>query len=209
MTASITQFPASQIGTKDNLINPQTVLELKAFEQKLLWLSCWIIHHANNIRPIRDGLKVGAHQSSIASANTIHTALLMDILNPKDRVAIKPQSAPTLHALLYLLGELSREDLESFRSFGGLQSYPSRTKDKFVVDFSGGSMGMPVAATIFASLVQDYVHLQNLAPEDSEIGRMVTVAGDAELDEGNIFEALLEGWKHDVRNAWWIIDYNR
>ena len=209
MTASITQFPDSQTGTKDNLISPQTVLELKAFEQKLLWLSCWIIHYANNIRPIRDGLKVGAHQSSIASANTIHTALLMDILNPKDRIAIKPQSAPTLHALLYLLGELSREDLESFRSFGGLQSYPSRTKDKFAVDFSGGSMGMPVAATIFASLVQDYVHLQNLAPEDSEIGRMVTVAGDAELDEGNIFEALLEGWKHDVRNAWWIIDYNR
>ena len=38
---------------------------------------------------------------------------------------------------------------------------------------------------------------------------MVALIGDAELDEGNIFEALLEGWKHDVRNVWWVIDYNR
>ena len=40
-------------------------------------------------------------------------------------------------------------------------------------------------------------------------GRQIAIAGDAELDEGNIYEALLEGWKHDVRNVWWIIDYNR
>ena len=40
-------------------------------------------------------------------------------------------------------------------------------------------------------------------------GRHIAIAGDAELDEGNIYEALLEGWKHDVRNVWWIIDYNR
>ena len=38
---------------------------------------------------------------------------------------------------------------------------------------------------------------------------MVAIVGDAELDEGNIYEALLEGWKHDVRNLWWVIDYNR
>ncbi len=38
---------------------------------------------------------------------------------------------------------------------------------------------------------------------------MIALVGDAELDEGNIYECLQEGWKHDLRNTWWIIDYNR
>jgi pyruvate dehydrogenase E1 component len=38
---------------------------------------------------------------------------------------------------------------------------------------------------------------------------MIALVGDAELDEGNIFEAILEGWKQGLRNCWWIIDYNR
>ena len=89
------------------------------------------------------------------------------------------------------------------------QSYPSRTKDSDDVDFSTGSVGLGVAITLFASLVQDYLRLKELLPDDQPAGRMIALAGDAELDEGNVFEALLEGWKHDVRNVWWIIDYNR
>ena len=38
---------------------------------------------------------------------------------------------------------------------------------------------------------------------------MIALVGDAELDEGNVFEALLEGWKQGLRNTWWVIDYNR
>ncbi len=38
---------------------------------------------------------------------------------------------------------------------------------------------------------------------------MVALVGDAELDEGNVFEALLESWKQEIRNVWWVIDYNR
>jgi pyruvate dehydrogenase E1 component len=38
---------------------------------------------------------------------------------------------------------------------------------------------------------------------------MVALVGDAELDEGNVYECLQEGWKHGLRNCWWIIDYNR
>src|SRR6202008_4682564 len=97
--------------------------------------------------------------------------------------------------------------LERFAGFGGAQSSPSRSKDGETVDFSTGSVGLGVGMTLFASLVQDYVRLHRL--NDSPPGRMIALAGDAELDEGNIFEALLEGWKHDARNLWWIIDYNR
>jgi pyruvate dehydrogenase E1 component len=137
------------------------------------------------------------------------TALYFDVLRPRDRVAVKPHASPVFHAIQYLLGRQTRQNLERFRALGGAQSYPSRTKDRDDVDFSTGSVGLGVAMTLFAALVQDYLRLKQLVPADRPAGRMIALAGDAELDEGNVFEALLEGWKHDVRNVWWIIDYNR
>jgi pyruvate dehydrogenase E1 component len=182
---------------------------LTALESKVLWLSSWMIHNANHLRPNRDGLKVGGHQASSASVATLMTALYFDVLRPQDRVAVKPHASPVFHAIQYLLGHQSREKLERFRAFGGAQSYPSRTKDGDTVDFSTGSVGLGVGMTLFTSLAQDYLRLKELVPTDAPPGRMIALAGDAELDEGNIFEALLEGWKHDVRNLWWVIDYNR
>jgi pyruvate dehydrogenase E1 component len=182
---------------------------LSALERKVLWLSTWMIHNANHLRPNRDGLKVGGHQASSASVATLMTALYFDVLRPQDRVAVKPHASPVFHAIQYLLGHQTREKLEGFRAFGGAQSYPSRTKDGDTVDFSTGSVGLGVGMTLFTSLAQDYLRLKQLVPVDEPPGRMIALAGDAELDEGNIFEALLEGWKHDVRNLWWVIDYNR
>ena len=182
---------------------------LKRLEQRILWLAAWTIHHANHIRPARDGLKVGGHQASCASVATLMTALYLDILRPEDRVAVKPHAGPVFHAIQYLLGRTTREKLEAFRAFGGIQPYPSRLADGGDVDFSTGSVGLGVAITNFAALVQDYVRLKGLAPAGSRPGRMVAVVGDAELDEGNIYEALLESWKHDIQDVWWIIDYNR
>jgi pyruvate dehydrogenase E1 component len=183
---------------------------LRALEKKVLWLSTWMIHNANHLRPSRDGLKVGGHQASSASVATVMTALYLDVLRPQDRVAVKPHAAPVFHALQYLLGHQSRDKLERFRALGGAQAYPSRSKDgEHLVDFSTGSVGLGVGVTLFASLVQDYLRLHKMVPGDAPPGRMIALAGDAELDEGNIFEALLEGWKHDVRNLWWVIDYNR
>jgi len=180
---------------------------LEALEKKVLWLSTWMIHNANHLRPSRDGLKVGGHQASSASVATLMTALYLDVMRPQDRVAVKPHAAPVFHALQYLLGQQTREKLERFRAFGGAQAYPSRSKDGDIVDFSTGSVGLGVGVTLFAALVQDYLRLHRLT--DTPPGRMIALAGDAELDEGNIFEALLEGWKHDVRNLWWVVDYNR
>ncbi|HXC89738.1 MAG TPA: transketolase [Stellaceae bacterium] len=182
---------------------------LSALERKVLWLSTWMIHNANHLRPTHDGLKVGGHQASSASVATLMTALYFDVLRPQDRVAVKPHASPVFHAIQYLLGHQSREKLERFRAFGGAQSYPSRTKDGDIVDFSTGSVGLGVGMTLFGSIAQDYLRLKGLVPTDEPPGRMIALAGDAELDEGNIFEALLEGWKHDVRNLWWVIDYNR
>lgn len=181
---------------------------LRELERKFLWLASWTIHHANHIRENVDGLKVGGHQASSASLVTIMTALYLKILRPQDRVAVKPHASPVFHAIQYLLGRQTRERLENFRAYKGAQSYPSRTKDADDVDFSTGSVGLGVAQTLFSSLVQDYVRAHGWGTERPE-GRMVALVGDAEMDEGNIFESILEGWKQGLRNCWWIIDYNR
>jgi pyruvate dehydrogenase E1 component len=181
---------------------------LTELERKVLWLASWTIHHANHMRDNVDGLKVGGHQASSASVAAIMTALYFHTLRPVDRVAVKPHAAPIYHAIQYLLGRQTREKLQDFRGYKGAQSYPSRTKDSDDVDFSTGSVGLGVAQTLFSSLVQDYVRAHGWGLDRPE-GRMVALLGDAELDEGNIFEALLEGWKQGVRNCWWIVDYNR
>lgn len=184
------------------------VATLDTLDARLRWLSAWTIHNANHLRESRDGLKVGGHQASCASISTIMTALYFAALGPNDRVAVKPHAGPVLHAIEYLLGRQSLEQLQAFRGFAGMQSYPSRTKDAIPVDFSTGSVGLGVAVTAFASLVQDYLVAHGrLAAADK--GRMIALMGDAELDEGNIYECLIEGYKHDVRNCWWIVDYNR
>ncbi len=188
--------------------SPSKLEILEALETKVRWLSTWTIHHANHVRENSDGLKVGGHQASSASSSTLLSALYFDVLRPQDRVAVKPHASPVFHAIQYLLGHQSRENLENFRGYKGAQSYPSRTKDTDDVDFSTGSVGLGVAQTLFASLAQDYVKSHDLMKDRPE-GRMIALVGDAELDEGNIHEALIEGWKHNLRNTWWVIDYNR
>jgi pyruvate dehydrogenase E1 component len=192
-----------------NFSSHERRLILEALERKVLWLSSWIVHHANHVRPKQDRQKVGGHQASSASVATLMTALYFDVLRPEDRVAVKPHASPIFHAIQYLLGRQSRANLERFRALGGAQAYPSRTKDADEVDISTGSVGMGVAMTVFMSLVQDYLHCKSLTSPERRRGRMVAVVGDAELDEGNVFEALFEGWKHDLRDVWWIVDYNR
>jgi pyruvate dehydrogenase E1 component len=187
---------------------PSRLQMLTALDQKVLWLSTWMIHNANHIRQNADGLKVGGHQASSASSGTILSALYFDVLRPEDRVAVKPHASPVFHAIQYLLGQQTRDKLENFRGYKGAQSYPSRTKDTDDVDFSTGSVGLGVAQTIFASLAQDYAEAHGWLAGHAP-GRMISIVGDAELDEGNIHEALIEGWKQGLRNTWWIVDYNR
>ncbi len=192
---------------------PLSLDQLKTLEQRLLWLSAWTVHNANHLREKADDeVKVGGHQASCASIVSIMTALYFHVLRPEDRVAVKPHAAPVYHAMHYMMGNQTRDNLETFRGFGGAQSYPSRTKDIDDVDFSTGSVGLGVAITAFASIIQDYLIARpwtDLGDGSRKAGRMVALVGDAELDEGNVYECLQEGWKHGLRNTWWIIDYNR
>jgi pyruvate dehydrogenase E1 component len=186
----------------------EKIAAIETLDSRLRWLASWIVHNANHIRPKRDGLKVGGHQASCASMTAIVAALYFHALRPNDKVSVKPHAGPLLQAIHYLLGNQSLEQLQQFRALGGAQSYPSRTKDKIPVDFSTGSVGLGVAITAFSSLVQDYL-IAHGSIDEGNAGRMISLMGDAELDEGNIYECLIEGYKHDIRNCWWVVDYNR
>ncbi|WGF88474.1 transketolase [Marinivivus vitaminiproducens] len=196
-----------QLGTLGGT-DPGLIRKLALLERRVRWLATWTIHNANHVRPNRDGVKVGGHQASSASLTTVMTALFFHSLRARDRVAVKPHASPVFHAIQYLLGRQELDQLQRFRGLGGAQSYPSRTKDKDDVDFSTGSVGLGVAVTAFAALVQDYLADKGLL-DAADKGRMIALLGDAELDEGNIYEALIEACKQDIQNVWWIVDYNR
>ena len=162
---------------------------LDEIQQRVLWLGTRIVDAANHDRETGDGVKVGGHQASSASLVTVMTALYFAHLDAPDRVSVKPHASPVFHAIQYLLGNLDRAYLPTLRAFGGLQSYPSRTKDPDGVDFSTGSVGLGAAAPLFAAAVRRYVDAHFGARPRS---RFVALIGDAELDEGNIWEAVAD-----------------
>jgi pyruvate dehydrogenase E1 component len=179
---------------------------MEQVERSVLWLATRIIDAANHDRDSTDGIKVGGHQASSASMVSIMTALWFGHLGPDDVVSVKPHASPVLHAINYLLGGLDREQLSHLRSFQGLQAYPSRTKDPDRVDFSTGSVGLGATAPLFAAATRRYVDA-HFGPRPRS--RFVSLLGDAELDEGNIWEALLEPGLGGLGNVLWVVDLNR
>lgn len=179
---------------------------LQQIEQRVLWLSTAIVHHANRIRPNTSGLKVGGHQASSASMVTIMTALWIDQLQAGDRVSVKPHASPVLHSLNYLLGFLDERYLTTLREFGGLQSYPSRSKDPDPVDYSTGSVGIGATAPIWGAVSRRFVstHFGSV-----DTGRQYSLVGDAELDEGAVWEAILDPGISELGEVVWIVDLNR
>ncbi|MGU3293253.1 transketolase-like TK C-terminal-containing protein [Williamsia sp. M5A3_1d] len=174
--------------------------------ERVLWLSTAIIHHANRVRPNPSGLKVGGHQASCASMVSIMTALWFDQLQPGDRVSVKPHASPVLHSLNYLLGDLEEKYLTTLREFGGLQSYPSRSKDPDTVDYSTGSVGIGATAPIWGAMARRYVQTST---GQTSSGRQYSLVGDAELDEGAVWEAILDPGVAELGEVVWIIDLNR
>ena len=179
---------------------------LDEIQRRVLWLAVRMVDAANHERSTGDGVKVGGHQASSASLVTAMTALWFAYLSAEDRVSVKPHASPVFHAIQYLLGNLDRKYLTTLRARGGLQAYPSRTKDPDDVDFSTGSVGLGAVAPLFAAVARRYV--------DAHFGerprsRFIALLGDAELDEGNVWEAVFDPVTHGLGNVMWVIDFNR
>lgn len=181
------------------------ISELEAIENRVLWLASLIVHAANE-RKDPAGVKVGGHQASSASCVSILTALYFNHLTAHDRIAVKPHASPVLYAIQYLMGRLPREQLSTLRAFDGLQAYPSQTKNPAFVDYSTGSVGLGAAAVNFSALTAHYLRTKQLLASSGDFWALV---GDAELDEGNVWEALAEPLFDDIPGIRWIIDLNR
>src|SRR6201995_774051 len=188
---------------------------LAEIERQVLWLLTAIVHHANRVRPNPGGLKVGGHQASSASMVSIMTSLWFRHLRPQDRVSVKPHASPVLHAINYLLGELDESYLPMLRAFGGLQSYPSRVKDPDPVDYSTGSVGIGATAPIWGAVARRYLNGRfdgeaGGAPGASgPLGRQYSLLGDAERDEGAVWEAIVDPGVAELGEVVWVIDVNR
>ncbi|MGN6577456.1 MAG: transketolase-like TK C-terminal-containing protein [Nocardioides sp.] len=180
---------------------------LREVSQRVLWLSTSIVDAANRGRPNATGVKVGGHQASSASLVDIMVALWFHELTANDRVSVKPHASPVLHAINYLLGDLDRSYLTTLRAKGGLQSYPSRLKDPDTVDFSTGSVGIGATAALWAAMAQRYARSHFAGTPRA--GRFVSILGDAELDEGAIWEAVADPSVARLGELLWIVDLNR
>lgn len=189
----------------DGDVRNQTLLGI---QDRVLWLAMQLVHHANNVRVNRDGSKVGGHQASSASIVTLMTSLYFDFMEMGDKISVKPHGSPVFHAIQYLLGNLDRKYLTELRAYHGLQAYPSRTKDPDGVDFSTGSVGLGPVAPNFASIARNYTKSHGLLSNDTQ-GRYISIVGDAELDEGSIWEAIAEPAMNDTSNLLWVVDLNR
>ena len=188
------------------MLDNNEVRLLEEIQSRILWLSVRMIDYANRDRKNLDGIKVGGHQASSASMVSIMTALYLHHINAADRISVKPHASPVYHSIQYLLGNLDKKYLTTLRQAGGLQSYPSRTKDPDSVDFSTGSVGLGAAAPLFAAVTRRYVdaHFGERAAS-----RFIAIIGDAELDEGNVWEAVADPATHALGNVMWIVDFNR
>ena len=181
---------------------------LQEIQDRVLWLSVYMVDYANHVRPNPSGLKIGGHQASSASVVTVMTYLYFEFMRTGDRISVKPHASPVYHAIQYLLGNLDPEYLKALRGFHGLQAYPSRTKDPDGVDFSTGSVGLGAVAPNFAWLTEEYVR-SHLNPDSGVGRRFISLLGDAELDEGIVWEAIADPSLADVKNLIWVVDLNR
>ncbi|MGC4897495.1 transketolase-like TK C-terminal-containing protein [Micromonospora sp. DT31] len=203
MTSTVASPQTATIGAAAGI---RADAALREVEERVLWLANAIVDHANRVRPNPSGLKVGGHQASSASITTIMTALWLETLGPEDRVSVKPHASPVLHALEFLLGWLPAEKLTTLREFGGLQSYPSRLKDPVPADYSTGSVGIGATAPIWGAIARRYVNTQF---GTGGSGRQWSLVGDAELDEGAVWEAVVDPMVAELGEVCWVVDLNR
>ncbi|MCR1782397.1 hypothetical protein KVF89_07625 [Nocardioides carbamazepini] len=207
-TSPLAAIPAdSPADTPASTPNADELAVLRELARRVLWLSTAMVDTANHDRPDPSGLKVGGHQASSASIVDIMVALWFHELTALDRVSVKPHASPVLHAINYLLGHLDPSYLTRLRDKGGLQSYPSRLKDPDPVDFSTGSVGIGATAPLWAALAHRY--LRSHSPATPPAGRFISLLGDAELDEGAVWEAIADPAVGQLGEVLWVVDLNR
>ena len=139
---------------------------------------------------------------------SLMTALWFSELRAEDRVSVKPHASPgAARDQLPARRARAARTSSTLRAFGGLQSYPSRTKDPDPVDYSTGSVGIGATAPIWGAIARRY--LEHHRFEAPPAGRQIALLGDAELDEGAVWEAIADPSVAKLGEVLWVVDLNR
>ena len=119
----------------------------------------------------------------------------------KDKLILsKGHAVPIIYAVLHELGKISDEELNLFREINSpLQGHPDKLRLP-LVDATTGSLGQGLSIAIGHS------HGKTLRGED---GTVFCVLGDGELQEGQVWEALMYYPKTELKNLICIIDWNK
>ncbi len=162
----------------------------------------------------RDILKMVCGASSGHVGGSLSAADIMAVLyfremnvnpeNPKDPdrdrfVLSKGHASPALYAALARRGFMPLEELQSFRSINSrLQGHPSM-KALPLVEISTGSLGQGLSAANGMAIA---------ARMDNRPSRVYAIVGDGELEEGQIWEAVMTASHHKLDNLVAVVDYN-
>ncbi len=110
----------------------------------------------------------------------------------------KGHAAPALYATLASVGILDKDLLKTLRKYDGfLEGHPSIKIPG--VDVSSGSLGQGLSIANGMALAKKI---------DSKEGYVYVILGDGELEEGQIWEALMTTNKYNLDNIIIFIDYN-
>lgn len=149
------------------------------------------------------------HPGGSLSSVEILTVLYKKIMNfhpanpdweDRDRFILsKGHAAPVLYSVLARCGFFDSEVLRSFRKFGSpLQGHPSMEK-LAGLDYSGGSLGQGLS---FANGVAYGLNIKKSS------ARLYVLVGDGELQEGQVWEAMMTSSQQALDNLVLIVDSN-
>ena len=150
------------------------------------------------------------HPGGSLSAADIITALYfkemnIDPTNPKwedrDRFVLsKGHVCPILYAALGKLGYFPKEYLHKLRQEGSiLQGHPDMKKCPGI-DISTGSLGQGLSCAVGMAIA---------SKRDNRDYRVFAMVGDGECDEGQIWEAVMAGYKYKLDNLIVFVDNNK
>ncbi len=141
------------------------------------------------------------HVGGALSCADILVAIYFNLINEGDKIVLsKGHASAALYAVLAEKGFFPKEELATFRKINSrLQGHPSYVKTPGI-DASSGSLGqgLSVANGIALSFKLD-----------KKSNHVYAILGDGEIQEGQIWEALMTANHYKLNNLIAFLDYNK
>jgi len=125
--------------------------------------------------------------------------LISNEKNESKLILSKGHSVPIIYAVLYELGCITNDDLSLFRQIDSpLQGHPDKTRLRYM-HATTGSLGQGLSIAIGHSIALKLIGSSKPC---------FCIVGDGEMQEGQIWEALMLAPKFKLNNLVVFVDYN-